>query len=259
MKRIVLIGIAVTLISALACRKPAEVVETPSLPTNEPAVSEAPSSTATDIPITAEPTAVPTAIHTPYGAPPRHPIFYSAEEYLRLSAAIDLDDAECEEFLLNHFIDDGIFRKADAIKTLEIINSMPFPVADRLELISVELAYHHDSFDILYGIEGEEDGYLSFDIALTGSDAETDRKELEQKYSLVELPETRTPELKFLARLGEAATGDPNFPFIVRWLLTNIRSHTIEIQTNLSEKELVDILANCEFTTMDEYAKKAKP
>ena len=254
MKRIILIGTAAALLSTLACRKPAEVVETPSLPTADlGAVSQ------TDNPITAEPTAVPTAIHTPYGAPPRHPIFYSAEEYLRLSAAIDLDDAECEEFLLNHFIDDGIFRKADAIKTLEIINSMPFPVADRLELISVELAYHHDSFDILYGIKGDEDGYLSFDIALSSSDAEADRKEAEQKHSLVELPETRSPELKYLARSWVGETGDPNYPYTIRNFTTSIRSHKIKMQTNLSEKEVVDILANCEIITMDEFAKKANP
>ena len=259
MKRIVLIGTAVTLLSALACRRSTEVIKSPSLPTNEPAVSAAPSSTATDIPITAEPTVMPTAAHPENGAPPMRPIFHSIEEYLLLASSVDRDDAECEKLYFDNFFGSGIRTKADAIKTLEIINSMPFPAADGLEIVSVELAYHHDSFDILYGIKGDEEDFVAFDISLTGSDAEAERKELAQNYSLVELPDTRSPELKYLARSGSRASAVPDSQATIRYFLTNIRSHTIEIQTNLSEKELVDILANCEFTTMDEYAKKAKP
>lgn len=241
----------------LACRKPAEVIEAPFLPTNEPAASTAPLQT--DNPSTAEPTVMPTAAHAPNGDPPERPIFYSIEDYLLLASSVDLNDAECEKILYNNFGNDGIDTKADAIKTLEIINSMPFPVSEGLELISVELRYDYNTFYILYGIEGDENGFLSFHISLTGSDAQADSSEFEQKYSFVELPEMRNSELKYLARLLAEGTGDPDFPFIVRFFITNVRSHKIEIRTNLSEKDLVDILANCQFITMDEYAKKAAP
>ena len=251
MKRIILIGIAVTLISAFACRKPVEVIETPSLPTNEPAVSEAPSSTATDIPITAEPTIMPTAAYVENGMPPMRPVFYSTEEYLLLASSVDLDDAECEKFLSDIFLGSGIRTKADAVKTMELINSMPFPAADGLELIYADLQYWNNTFSILYRVNGEIGRFVAFDIFLTSSDGEAERKDAEQANSLVELPEMRSSELKFLARVPF----DPAYPRFV----TNIRSHKMQLDTSLSEKELVDILANCEFITMDEYAKKAAP
>lgn len=252
MKIIVFILTSLILMFASACRKPAEVIESPSLSTSEPTETVAPTESSLH---TAE-VAILTWQHSD---PPERPIFYSIEEYLLLASSVGLNDAECEKILYNNFGNGGIDTKADAIKTLEIINSMPFPVSEGLELISVELRYDYNTFYILYGIEGDENGFLSFHISLTGSDAQADRKEFEQKYSFVELPEMRNSELKYLARLGAEGTGDPDFPFIVRFLITNVRSHKIEIRTNLSEKGLVDILANCQFLTMDEYAKKAAP
>ncbi len=252
MKRIILIGTAALLLTALACRKSAEVMETPSLPTAEPAaVSAAPASTATDIPITAEPTATPTPIHTPNGAPPPRPVFHSIDEYILLAASVDIDDAECEEYFFKNLFGSGIRTKEDAIKTLELINSLPFPSADGLELKYVDLADFRDDFTVAYGIKGDENAFISFRMTLTGSDAEAERKAAEQADSLVELPEMCSPELKFLARV----TFDPAYPRFV----TNIRSHKVQIDTSLTEEEFMNVLANCEFITMDEYAKRAKP
>ena len=250
MKKIIIIGIAVTLLSTLACRKPIEVVESPSLTTDEPAsVSEAP--LPTDTPSTAEPTIMPTAAYVENGMPPMRPVFYSTEEYLLLASSVDLDDAECEKFLSDNFLGSGISTKAEAVKTMELINSMPFPAADGLEFIYADLQYWNNTFSILYRVNGEIGRFVAFDIFLTSSDGEAVRKNAEQANSLVELPEMRSSELRFLVRV----TFDPAYPRFV----TNIRSHKMQLDTSLSEKELVDILANCEFTTMDEYAKKAAP
>ncbi len=260
MKRIILIGTAALLLTALACRKSAEVMETPSLPTAEPAaVSAAPASTATDIPITAEPTATPTPIHTPNGAPPPRPVFHSIDEYILLAASVDIDDTECEEYFFKNLFGSGIRTKEDAFKTLELINSLPFPSADGLELEFVELADFRDDFYVAYGIKGDKNSYLSFRMILTGSDAEADREELAQNYPLVELPEMCSPELKFLVRGGARASVVPDSKDTILTFFTNIRSHKVTIQTNLSEEKFMNVLANCEFITMDEYAKKAAP
>lgn len=250
MKKIIIIGIAVTLLSTLACRKPIEVVESPSLTTDEPAsVSEAP--LPTDTPSTAEPTIMPTAAYVENGMPPMRPVFYSIEEYLLLASSVDLDDAECEKFYFDNFIGSGISTKAEAIKTLEIINALPLPAADGFELTYADLQYWNNTFSILYRVNGETGRFIAFDISLTESDTEAEYRDAEQVDSLVELPAMRSSELRFLVRV----TFDPAYPRFV----TNIRSHKIQVDTNLSEKEAVDILANCQFTTMDGYAKKANP
>ena len=237
MKKIIIIAASILLLSAFACRKPANVIESP----------------------TANPKAAPTEF-LEHGAPPERPIFHSIEEYLLLASAVDLDDAECETFLQDNFLFSGIETKADVIKTLEIINSMPFPTADGLKLVTVELTDFINQFGVFYGIEGDDENrFLSFRMSLTSSNGEADRKELEQQYPLVELPETHSSELKYLARVGTAASGDPDYPFSILTYLTNIRSHEIQIKTSLSEEEFLDILANCEIITMDEYAKKANP
>ena len=252
MKKIIIIGIAVTLLSTLACRRPVDVAESPSLPTAEPMEAAGSASPAkTDIPSAAEPTIMPTAAYVENGMPPMRPVFYSIEEYLLLASSVDLDDAECEKFYFDNFIGSGISTKAEAIKTLEIINALPLPAADGLELIYADLQYWNNTFSILYRVNGEIGRFIAFDIFLTSSDGEAVRKNAEQANSLVELPEMRSSELRFLVRV----TFDPAYPRFV----TNIRSHKIQVDTSLSEKELVDILANCEFTTMDEYAKKANP
>ena len=240
MKRIILIGTAVTLLSAIACRKPADVVDTPSLPT-------------------ANPTVAPTEDHFKYGIPHDRLVLYNVEEYLLLASSVDLDDAECEEFLSKNFFASGIETKADAIKALEDINSLPFIPIDGFEFKYFEFDYSKNCFFVRFRDKADEARFFGFEVALTSSDSEAERRELAQYDSFVELPETRSPELKYLARSWVGETGDPNYPYTIRNFTTSIRSHKIKMQTNLSEKEVVDILANCEFTTMDEYAKKAKP
>lgn len=253
MKKTVIIGAGIMMLLVFACRKPDKVIETPPLPTSE--ATAAPAASPLNV---VDPTIMPSSSDW-HNDPPIRPHFENVEEYLRLVSALDLDDAECERILYHYFVDDGIDTKADAIKTLEIINSLPFPAANGLKLIGVELADYRDEFDILYGVKGTDGGFIGFDISLPSSDAEADRKDAEQKYSLIELPETRSPDLKYLARVWAAPTGDPDYPYIIRKFITNIRSHKVEIQTSLSEEEFLDMLANCEFITMDEYAKRANP
>ena len=240
MKRIIIIGIAVTLMSTLAtlaCRKPADVVDTPSLPT-------------------ANPTVAPTEDHFKYGIPHERLILRSVEEYLLFASSVELDDAECEEFLSKNFFASGIKTKADAIKALEDINALPFIPVDGFEMKSFEFDYSKKLFSVGFLDKADEDRVFGFQVAMTGSDAEAERKEAEQAGGLIELPDTRSPELIYLSG---GALNYPEFPN-VSMFFTNIRSHKIRITTNnLSVKEAVDILANCEFTTMDEYAKKANP
>ena len=253
MKKTVIIGASIMMLSVFACRKPDKVIETHPLPTAE--ATAAPAASPLNV---VDPTIMPSSSDW-HNDPPKRPIFNDIEKYTLLASAVELDDVECERILYHYFVDDGIDTKADAIKTLEIINSLPFPAANGLKLIGVELADYRDGFDILYGIEGDEEGFIDFDISLTSSDAEAQRKALEQSYPLVKLPETRSSELKYLARAGSNPSGVPGFQAPILKFITNIRSHKVTIQTSLSEEEFLDILANCEIITMDEYAKKANP
>ena len=257
MKKIILIGIVVTLLSALACRKPAEVIETSSLPTNEPTASATPLQT--DNSGAANPTVMPMEDRFEYGIPHDRLVLYNVEKYLLLASSIELDDAECEEFLYKNFFASGIETKADAIKALEDINSLPFIPIDGFEFKYFEFDYSKNCFFVRFRDKADEARFFGFEVALTSSDSEAERRELAQYDSFVELPETRSSELKYLARSWVGETGDPNYPYTIRNFTTSIRSHKIKMQTNLSEKEVVDILANCEIITMDEYAKKANP
>ena len=252
MKRIIIIGTAVTILFTLACRKPVEVVETSSLPTNEPTASATPLQT--DNSGAANPTVAPTENQFRYGEPHDRLILRSVEEYFLFASSIELDDAECEEFLYKNFFASGIKTKADAIKALEDINALPFIPVDGFEMKSFEFDYSKNLFSVGFLDKADEDRVFGFQVAMTGSDAEAERKEAEQAGGLIELPDTRSPELIYLSG---GALNYPEYPN-VSMFFTNIRSHKIRITTNnLSVKEAVDILANCEFTTMDEYAKKA--
>ena len=172
------------------------------------------------------------------------------------ASSIELDDAECEEFLYKNFFASGIKTKADAIKALEDINALPFIPVDGFEMKCFEFDYSKNLFSVGFLDKADEDRVFGFQVAMTGSDAEAERKEAEQAGGLIELTDTRSPELIYLSG---GALNYPEYPN-VSMFFTNIRSHKIRITTNnLSVKEAVDILANCEFTTMDEYAKKANP
>ena len=111
MKKIIIIAASILLLSAFACRKPANVIESP----------------------TANPTVMPTEDRFEYGIPHDRLVLYNVEKYLLLASSIELDDAECEEFLYKNFFASGIETKAHAIKALEDINSLPFIPIDGFE------------------------------------------------------------------------------------------------------------------------------
>lgn len=225
MKRIFLIGLITLLAFAFACGKPAEnAAEQANISWN-------------------------------FSDPPEMVFFNSIEEYRKFAASLELSDTELRNFIdSSHYVVNGIQTKEDVKNVLNVMDSMPVPTIDGFDFDSASLRFDIGTFYILYKNNAAQSSYIGFNMSIAKSKGDADLESDKKLGQLVDIHTPKDSEFNYLVRADKNDIRNVN-----TYYFTNIRSHRIELITNLSGDDFLDALNNCQFTTMDEYAKKAAP
>lgn len=236
MKRLVVLGLAILLASSAACSK--HVDETNM---STPSTSES-------IQIS-QSTPVPMNDFTEGHDVPEQIIFTGFDDYCEFASAIKLEDKVFQEFLeKNNYDMNGVNNKEDAIRVLNTLDSMPFPLIEGYSLERVALCLDLDNYYVLY--KNEEEGlYLGFDIRISNTEEDAIVLANELDCETVEIPIIDSPEFDYLLRVNMDDASNPN-----SYYFTNTRSHRIRLITNMEENALVDLLRVCTFGSIGDYA-----
>ncbi len=180
---------------------------------------------------------------------PEQIIFTGFDDYCEFASAIKLEDKEFQEFLENNGYDmNGVNNKEDAIRVLNTLDSMPFPLIKGYSIYRVALCFDLDNYYVLY--RNEEEGlYLGFDIRISNSEEDAIGLANELDCDTVEIPLKDSPEFGFLLRVISNDASNPN-----SYYFTNYKSHRIRLITNMEETVLVDLLRVCTFGSIGDYA-----
>lgn len=179
---------------------------------------------------------------------PEQIIFTDFKDYCELASAIKLEDKVFQEFLeKNNYDMNGINNKEDAIRVLNTLDSMPFPLIEGYSLERVALCLDLDNYYVLY--KNEEGLYLGFDIRISNTEEDAIVLANELDCETVEIPIIDSPEFDYLLRVNMDDASNPN-----SYYFTNTRSHRIRLITNMEENALVDLLRFCEFGSIGDYA-----
>ncbi len=188
--------------------------------------------------------------------PPEQVVFNGIGEFRDFAVLTEKGGVEFSDLLRNKSYDmNGVSGRKDAERVLAAIDALPFPNIDGFVFDSSNLRFDDGSFHVHFKSGADDGRYIAFNIALESSDAEADKRtELRNGGKLADIPSLIGSELNYLIRSSRKDERGIN-----DYCITNIRSHRIDITTNLSEDELLNILENCSFTTMREYAENAAP
>lgn len=197
----------------------------------------------------AVPTPVPMNDFTEGHDVPEQIIFTGFDDYCEFASAIKLEDKEFQEFLENNGYDmNGVNNKEDAIRVLNTLESMPFPLIKGYSIYRVALRFDLDNYYVLY--RNEEEGlYLGFDIRISNSEEDAIGLANELDCDTVEIPLKDSPEFGFLLRVISNDDSNPN-----SYYFTNYKSHRIRLITNMEETVLVNLLRVCTFGSIGDYA-----